>query len=56
MKIAVADATPIDELDPQLERRGRAADEVVLVDPEQPIEILQVRDGRFADADRPDRL
>jgi hypothetical protein len=56
VEIAFADPAPVHELDAYFERGLGRGDEVVLVDAEHRIEIDQRRDGRFADADRPDFL
>ena len=47
-------AAPIDELDAELERGLGGADEVGLVEAEPAIELLDGRDGRFADTDGAD--
>jgi hypothetical protein len=44
------------EIDAELERPLRRADELVLVDAEHGVEGLQRRDRRLADADRADLL
>src|ERR1700710_482827 len=54
MEITLADSTPIDELDAELERALGGADELVLVDAEHIVEGDKRRDRRFADADRAD--
>ena len=50
--VRVACASPVDELDAELERALRPADEIRLVDAQQVVEGLDVRDRRLADADR----
>jgi hypothetical protein len=52
MPEAVAGSQPIDEADGQLDRPLRVADEVLQVDPEEPQEVDDARDRRFAHADR----
>ena len=52
--IAVADATPVDEFDAQLEAALGGADELVLVDLERRVEVLDVRDRGFAHTDDAD--
>jgi hypothetical protein len=56
MEIALALAPPVPELDAQLERPLRLAQEVVLVEAEQLVELLDGGDGRLAHPDRADRL
>src|SRR4051794_28678748 len=52
--VAVAPPRPVDELDAELERRLRFADEFVFIDSEQAIEVEQRRYGRLANADGAD--
>src|SRR5205085_7809322 len=54
--VGTADAAPVAELDAQLERSLRPADEVDLVDLQEVVERLEVRHRRLADADRADQL
>ncbi len=54
--VAVADAAPVDEFDAELERALRLLDELDLIDFEDLIEQLQVRNRRLADAHRTDRF
>src|SRR5688500_607147 len=54
MDVTIADIAPVDELDSELERTLRGANEVVLVDLEQLIEGPDVRDRRLSDTDGPD--
>src|SRR5438105_6048256 len=54
MEMAVADRSPVDELDSQLEAALRRADEFTLVDAEHAVEDLHQRDGGFTNADDPD--
>src|SRR3982074_3822236 len=56
MEVTVAYASPVDELDAELERAPHLPDKLGLVDPEVPIERLQVRDGRLPDPNRADLL
>src|SRR3546814_13195905 len=51
VEIAIPRLAPADEIEPELEGRAGAADEVVLVDPEQLVEVAQRRTRRLADAD-----
>src|SRR3546814_357566 len=55
VEIAIPRLAPADEIEPELEGRAGAADEVVLVDPEQLVEVEQRRNRRLADADGADR-
>jgi hypothetical protein len=54
--IRVAQPPPVAKLDPQLERRPRRADELILVDAEHPVIVEQRRDRRLAHPDRADLL
>jgi hypothetical protein len=56
MEIPVAGPRPILEGDPQLERGASRPHERLFVDPGQLVERYRRRDGRLADADRPDLL
>ena len=56
MDVAVTDACPIAKFDPELVGRVRRANEIVLVESEERVEEIDLRDGRFADADRSDLL
>src|SRR6266480_6300500 len=56
VEVTIAQASPVDELDAELERAAHLPHELGLVDPEGPIERLEVRDGRFTDPDRADLL
>ena len=52
--VAVADRAPVHELDAELERAARGAQELVLVDAQDAIEGDDVRDRRLADTDDAD--
>ena len=52
--VAVADGAPVHELDAELERAARGAQELVLVDAQDAIEGDDVRDRRLADTDDAD--
>src|SRR6187549_4210947 len=52
--VAVPDVGPVDEFDPQLVGRVGFADEIRLVQLEQVVEQIDLRDGGLTDADRPD--
>ena len=52
--IAVTDLSPVIELDAKLEAALGLANELRLIDLEQPVESGKVRNGRFADPDDPD--
>src|SRR5690242_5289662 len=54
VEIAVAELLPVDELDAEFEGRIGLTDELVLVDPEELVELLDRRDRRLADADGSD--
>ena len=54
MEVALAICTPIDELDPELERPLARREEFVLVDADHMVEGHQRRDRRLADSDRTD--
>src|SRR3546814_4363953 len=54
--IDVADPAPVAELDTELERPARFADELILVDADKGVEQADRRDRRLADADRADLL
>ena len=54
MHIAFADPAPVLEFNAQLEGALGGAEELVLVDPDQPVEQADRGNGRFADADDPD--
>jgi hypothetical protein len=54
--VAVARATPLDELDAQLERALGAAQELVLIQFQRLVEHADVRDGGFADTDDADLI
>lgn len=54
--VAVAEARPVDELDAELERALRLADELRLLDLEEVVERDEMRDGRLADPDDADLL
>src|SRR5687768_8938928 len=56
MDVAIAQALPIDELDAELERALRVADELVFIEAQQRIERQQRRNRRFANTDRADLL
>src|SRR4029077_12738948 len=56
VEVAVACASPVEELNAELERAAHLPDKLRLVDLEGLIERLQVRDGRFTDPDRADLL
>src|SRR5688572_29515736 len=56
MDVTVSGSSPVDELDAELEGRLRLADEVVLVEAQHPVEVLDLRDRRLADAHRADFL
>lgn len=56
MRVAVAQARPVEELDAELERALGCAQEIVLVDCKRGIEVAKVGDRRLADADRADRI
>src|SRR3546814_12841764 len=56
MRVAMAGADPVDELDAQFVGRVGGAHEVGLVDPEQRVEQHDLRDRRLADADGADLL
>ncbi len=56
VQITRADRAPVDEFDPQLEGARSAAQEFVLVNPEDVIEADDLRDRRLTHADRADRL
>lgn len=56
MDVAVARATPLDELDAQLERALGAAQELVLIQFQRLVEHADVRDGGFADTDDADLI
>src|SRR5262249_14100176 len=49
--IGVAEPRPVPELDAELERRLRLADELVLVETEEAVKKLHRRDRGLADAD-----
>ena len=59
VKVGVPQLLPVNELDAELERRIGLADELVLFDSKEAVELLDRRDGGLADADRacrtPDR-
>ncbi len=54
MDIAVALAPPVHEFDTELEARLRGLHELDFVEPEEVVEILHLRQCRFADTDGPD--
>src|SRR5205807_2471243 len=54
MEMAVADCTPVDELDPQLEAALGRAHELAFVDPQETVEDLHQRDSGFANSDNSD--
>ena len=56
MEIFVTAVDPAGEFDTELERRVGLAQELVLVDPQLVVEFEDWRNGRFADADCPDRF
>src|SRR5260221_9470684 len=56
MEIAIADLTPIIELDPELKGRLRLPHELGFVDAEQVVERSDRRDRALAHADRSDRI
>src|SRR6266702_6119472 len=54
MDVAFAGPIPVAELDSDLERRARRSHELGLVKAEHVVELLDVRQSRFADADGSD--
>ena len=52
--VARAFRAPVDEIDPELERRLGRPHHIGFVDADGIVEILDVRQGRFADPDDPD--
>src|SRR6476661_4923312 len=56
MDVAVADPGPVAKLDAELVGRVGGADEIILVDVEQAVEQVDLRNRRLADADRADLL
>ena len=54
--VALAVAAPVLERDRQLESAGHRAQELLLVDLQETMELADRRHGRFADADRADLL
>ena len=56
MEVHVAEAPPVQELDADLERALRRDDEIALGDADEPVERLDERHRRFADADDADLL
>ena len=56
VEVAIADLTPVHELDPQFEGRIRAVQIVFFLQAHERVEVANVRDGRLADANRADFL
>ena len=54
MDVAVARAAPVDEFDAEFEGRLRRLHKLGFVEPEEVVEILHLRQRRFADADGAD--
>src|SRR5690606_18502969 len=54
--VAVAEPSPVDELDAELDRPLGRAQELVLVEVEHGVEVDDRRDRRFAHSDRADRV
>ena len=54
VRVAVADRAPVHELDAELERAARGAQELILVDAQNAIEGDDVRNRRLADTDDAD--
>src|SRR5258708_14748163 len=52
--VRIAETAPVDELNAQFERRLGLADEVVFIDVERLIELPDLRNRGFADANRAD--
>ena len=56
VQIALANMTPIVELDAELERAAGFANKLVFIEAENAIQAADLRDGRFADTNRTNRF
>jgi hypothetical protein len=56
MDVTLPHPPPVDELDAELERGVGRAHEFVFIEPEQPVEVQNLRDGGFTHADDADGI